>query len=288
MFTSCCPSWVRQAQNYYPELLENLSSTKSPQQIFGTASKTYYPYISGIDAKDIYTVTIMPCNNKKYEAELIDMKVNGMRCIDAVLTTRELAKMIKSAKINFASLKDSEADPAMGEYSGAGAIFGATGGVMEAALRTAKDFAENTDLKNIEYSNIRGLKGIKESSVEILGNTYNIAVINGASNLFSFIDSGKMAEKQYHFIEVMACPGGCINGGGQPHLNSLQRESIDYKALRASVLYNQDIQLPKRKSHENTAVLKMYNTYLGKPGSELAHELLHFKYTNYECESKIV
>lgn len=287
MFTSCCPAWVRQAQNYYPELLENLSSAKSPQQIFGTATKTYYPSISGIDAKDVYTVTIMPCNDKKYEADLLDMKVDGMRCIDAVLTTRELAKMIKSAKIKFASLEDSKCDAAMGEYSGAGVIFGNTGGVMEAALRTAKDFAENADLKDIEYMEVRGLKGIKESSVEISGNTYNIAVINGAANLFDFIDSGKMKEKQYHFIEVMACPGGCINGGGQPHLNSLNRELVDYRALRASVLYDQDSHLPKRKSHENTAIIKMYDTYFGKPGHGLAHELLHFKYTEDSSESKI-
>ena len=184
-------------------------------------------------------------------------------------------------------LEDSKCDAAMGEYSGAGAIFGNTGGVMEAALRTAKDFAENADLKDIEYMEVRGLKGIKESSVEISGNTYNIAVINGAANLFDFIDSGKMGEKQYHFIEVMACPGGCINGGGQPHLNSLNRELVDYKALRASVLYNQDSHLPKRKSHENTAIIKMYDAYFGKPGHGLAHELLHFKYTEDSSESKI-
>ncbi|WP_234124843.1 ferredoxin hydrogenase [Clostridium hydrogenum] len=278
MFTSCCPAWVRQAQNYFPEFLPNLSSAKSPQQIFGTASKTYYPSISGIDAKDVYTVTIMPCNDKKYEADLADMEVDGLRHIDAVLTTRELAKMIKDAKIKFAELEDGVVDPAMGEYSGAGAIFGATGGVMEAAIRTAKDFAENKDLENIEYTAVRGLEGIKEATVEIAGNEYNVAVINGASNMFEFVKSGKINEKQYHFIEVMACPGGCVNGGGQPHLSPENRAAGEYKALRASVLYNQDKNLPKRKSHKNTAIIKMYDSYFGKPGEGLAHKLLHYKY----------
>ncbi|OPJ61688.1 ferredoxin hydrogenase [Clostridium oryzae] len=277
MFTSCCPAWVRQAQNYFPQFLENLSSAKSPQQIFGTASKTYYPSIEGIDPKSVYTVTIMPCNDKKYEADLPDMEVDGLRHIDAVLTTRELAKMIKEAKIKFAELEDETADPAMGEYSGAGVIFGATGGVMEAALRTAKDFAENTELENIDYKEVRGLKGIKEATIEIAGEKYNVAVINGAANMFDFVNSGKINEKQYHFIEVMACPGGCINGGGQPHINAAARDSVDYKTMRASVLYNQDLNLPKRKSHKNTAIIKMYDSYFGKPGEGLAHKLLHYK-----------
>lgn len=279
MYTSCCPAWVRQAQNYFPELLENLSSAKSPQQIFGTATKTYYPEISGIDAKDVFTVTVMPCNDKKYEADLKGMETDGLRDIDAVITTRELAKMIKDAKIKFATLEDSEADPAMGEYSGAGAIFGATGGVMEAALRSAKDFAENAELENIEYKEVRGLKGIKEATVEIAGNSYNVAVLNGAANVFEFMKSGKMDEKQYHFIEVMACPGGCVNGGGQPHLTALNRDTVDYKTLRASVLYNQDKNLAKRKCHKNPSIIKMYETYFGKPGEGRAHEQLHYKYS---------
>ncbi|MFL0251314.1 ferredoxin hydrogenase [Clostridium neuense] len=278
MFTSCCPAWVRLAQNYYPDLLKNLSSAKSPQQIFGTATKTYYPSITGINPEDVYTVTIMPCNDKKYEADLEAMEVNGLRQIDAVLTTRELAKMIKDAKIKFAELEDSEHDPAMGEYSGAGVIFGATGGVMEAALRTAKDFAENAELENVEYTQVRGLEGIKEATVEIAGNNYNVAVINGAANFFEFMKSGKMDEKQYHFIEVMACPGGCVNGGGQPHVNAETRSAVDYRTLRASVLYNQDKNLPKRKSHKNPAIVKMYESYFGKPGEGLAHKLLHHVY----------
>ncbi|MGG7059627.1 ferredoxin hydrogenase [Clostridium tertium] len=278
MFTSCCPAWVRQVENYYPNLLGNLSTAKSPQQIFGAASKTYYPTTLDIDPKNVFTVTIMPCTAKKYEADRPEMENEGLRNIDAVITTRELAKMIKDAKIDFAKLEDSEADPAMGEYTGAGAIFGATGGVMEAALRSAKDFVEGKDLENIEYEQVRGLAGIKEATVEIGGENYNVAVINGASSLFDFINSGKIDEKQYHFIEVMACPGGCVNGGGQPHVNALDRLNMDIRSVRASVLYNQDKHLKKRKSHENDALNKMYDTYIGKPGHGKAHELLHMSY----------
>lgn len=279
MFTSCCPGWVRQAENYYPQLLGNLSSAKSPQQIFGSATKTYYPEISGIDPKNVFTVTVMPCTAKKYEADRPEMEINGVREIDATITTRELAKLIKDAKINFAQLEDGEADPAMGEYTGAGTIFGATGGVMEAAIRSAKEFAEKKELENVDYIEVRGLKGVKEATIEIAGNEYNVAVINGSKNLAEFINSGKIDEKQYHFIEVMACPGGCVNGGGQPHVNNLEIERNDIKTVRASVLYNQDKNLEKRKSHENTAIKKMYETYMGEPGKGLAHKLLHRKYT---------
>ena len=279
MFTSCCPGWVRQAENYYPQLLGNLSSAKSPQQIFGSATKTYYPEISGIDPKNVFTVTVMPCTAKKYEADRPEMELDGIREIDATITTRELAKLIKDAKINFAQLEDGEADPAMGEYTGAGTIFGATGGVMEAAIRSAKEFAEKKELENVDYVEVRGLKGVKEATIEIAGNEYNVAVINGSKNLAEFINSGKIDEKQYHFIEVMACPGGCVNGGGQPHVNNLEIERNDIKTIRASVLYNQDKNLEKRKSHENTAIKKMYETYMGEPGKGLAHKLLHRKYT---------
>ena len=278
MFTSCCPGWIRQVENYYPEFLDNLSSAKSPQQIFGTASKTYYPEIAGLSPKDVFTVTIMPCTAKKFEADRPEMENEGLRNIDAVLTTRELAKMIKDAKIKFADLEDEKADPAMGEYTGAGVIFGATGGVMEAALRTAKDFVEDKDLQNVDYTQVRGLEGIKEATVEIGGENYNVAVINGSKNLTEFLKSGKLDEKQYHFIEVMACEGGCVNGGGQPHVNSKEREKINIKQVRASVLYNQDKTAEKRKSHKNTAILKMYDTYMGAPGQGRAHELLHLRY----------
>ena len=279
MFTSCCPSWVRLVEKYHPEFLNNLSSAKSPQQIFGSATKTYYPELVDIDPSRVFTVTIMPCTSKKFEADREEMSINGLRQVDAVLTTRELAKLIKDNKIKFKDLEDSEVDSAMGEYSGAGAIFGVTGGVMEAALRTAKDFIENEDLENVDYKMVRGLAGIKEATVKLDGKEYNVAVINGSKSLFEFIESDKMKEKQYHFIEVMNCEGGCVNGGGQPHLSSAQREKIDIKTVRGSVLYNQDEHLIKRKSHKNEALKKMYENYMGQPGGEKAEELLHFKYT---------
>lgn len=288
MFTSCCPGWVRQVENYYPELLENLSSAKSPQQIFGTASKTYYPHITGIAPEKIFTVTIMPCTAKKFEADREDMEFDGLRNIDAVLTTRELAKLIKEKKIAFAKLEDSEADPAMGEYTGAGAIFGATGGVMEAAIRTAKEFVEKKEIENLDYTEVRGLNGIKEASVNIGGEDYNVAVINGSANLFEFIESGRINSKEYHFIEVMTCPGGCVNGGGQPHVNNLEREKVDIKSVRASVLYNQDKSAKKRKSHENVALMKMYDEYMGQPGHGKAHELLHYKYKKKEASEEVI
>lgn len=277
MFTSCCPAWVREVENYFPELLGNLSSAKSPQQIFGAASKTYYPQVADIDPKKVFTVTVMPCTAKKYEADRPEMENEGIRNIDAVVTTRELARMIKAAKIDFANLEDGEVDPAMGEYTGAGAIFGATGGVMEAAIRTAKDFMEKADLEKVDYEVVRGLEGIKEANIDIAGNQYKIAVVNGASHVFELVKSGKLND--YHFIEVMACPGGCVNGGGQPHVSAEESDKIDIREIRASVLYNQDKHLAKRKSHQNSALLKMYNTYMGEPGHGKAHELLHQKYT---------
>ena len=278
MFTSCCPAWVRQVENYYPELLKNLSTAKSPQQIFGAASKTYYAEIADIDPSRIFTVTVMPCTAKKYEADREGMENYGLRNIDAVLTTRELAQMIKDSKIDFKNLEDGKVDEAMGLYTGAGAIFGVTGGVMEATLRTAKDLLEGKSLPDVDYEDVRGFKGIKEATVEMAGKEYNVAVINGAANLFEFINSGKINEKQYHFIEVMACPGGCIDGGGQPHVPSMDRFNFLIKDLRSSVLYNQDRELPRRKAHKNAAILKMYESYMGKPGEGLAHDILHFKY----------
>ncbi|MBE6046907.1 MAG: 2Fe-2S iron-sulfur cluster binding domain-containing protein [Clostridium sp.] len=276
MFTSCCPGWIRQVENYYPELLDNISSAKSPQQIFGTVSKTYYPHISDIDPSNVFTVTIMPCTAKKFEADREEMEINGLRQVDAVLTTRELAKMIKDAKIQFAKLEDEEVDPAMGEYTGAAVIFGATGGVMEAAIRTAKEFVENKELDRVDYTEVRGLEGIKEATVKVGDIDVNVAVIHGAKNLTKFMESGMM--NKYHFVEVMACPGGCVNGGGQPHVNNLDIEKVDIKTVRASVLYDQDKNASIRKSHENPAVKKMYEVYMGEPGHGKAHEILHVKY----------
>ncbi|MGG5461620.1 ferredoxin hydrogenase [Clostridium sp. B9] len=278
MFTSCCPGWIRLVENYYPNLLDNLSSAKSPQQIFGAASKTYYPYTEGIDPKDVFTVSVMPCTAKKFEADRDEMWNDDIKNVDAVLTTRELAKLIKENNIDFLNLEDEDADPAMGEYTGAGTLFGATGGVMEAALRTATDILEGVSLEDIDYKDVRGLEGIKETTIKIAGNDYKIAVVHGGKNLFNFIESGMMEKGNYHFIEVMACPGGCVNGGGQPFVSSKNRELFNIKELRASVLYNQDKNLPKRKSHKNNSVLKMYDSYIGEPTKGRAHELFHLKY----------
>lgn len=279
MFTSCCPAWIRLAENYYPELLNNISSAKSPQQMFGAISKSYYPFIENLNPEDIFTVSIMPCTAKKFEADRSEMVNNNIKNIDAVLTTRELVKLIQDSNIDFSMLEESDVDPVMGEYTGAATIFGATGGVMEAALRTATDLLEGVSLEEIDYEATRGLDGFKEATVNICDNNYNIAIINGASNFFEFMNNSMLNKKNYHFIEVMACPGGCVNGGGQPHVDSIVKEDLNIKSLRASVLYNQDKNLPKRKSHKNAAVLKMYDTFMGKPTKGKAHELLHVTYT---------
>lgn len=279
MFTSCCPGWIRLVEQFKPEYIKNLSSAKSPQQIFGAASKNYYPYIENLDPKSIFTVSIMPCVAKKFESERDEMNTNGIRDIDAVLTTRELADLIKTFKIDFNNLKDSEVDPMMGTYTGAGTIFGVTGGVMEAALRSVKDILENNSFDNIEYKEVRGFEGIKEATVKINNNEYNIAVVNGGANIFKFFDHNLLTNKNYHFVEFMVCPGGCINGGGQPHLKSFVKEKVDYKEIRGNVLYSQDKASTFRKSHKNPSVIFMYENYLNKD-KNLHHSLFHTTYFN--------
>lgn len=276
MFTSCCPAWVRLVEKLYPDLKKNLSTTKSPQQIFGVATKTYYPEMVGIPAKDVFTVTVMPCVAKKAEADNDDFEFMGNREIDAVITTRELAAMIKAKKINFKNLEDGNSDSIMGLYSGAGAIFGSTGGVMEASLRSASDFISKTSLEKVDYEEVRGFDGVKEAMIKLGDYDLKVAVINGAANIKNFIDSDKINDG-YHFIECMACSGGCINGGGQPHLNAKQRQEIDIKTLRSKVLYNQDVNvLEKRKAHENPSIIKLYDEYMGEVGGQKAHKLLHY------------
>ncbi|MGL5057573.1 MAG: [FeFe] hydrogenase, group A, partial [Fusobacteriaceae bacterium] len=216
MFTSCCPGWVRFIENYKPEYIKNLSTAKSPQQIFGAATKNYYPTAKNLDPKSIFTVSIMPCTAKKYESEREEMETHNIRDIDAVLTTRELADLIKKHNIDFNKLEDSEADSIMGEYTGAATLFGVTGGVMEAAIRSVKDILEGTSFENIEYTDVRGFEGIKETTVTIAGNDYNLAIVSGGANIFDFFDKNLVEKNNYHFVEFMVCPGGCINGGGQP------------------------------------------------------------------------
>lgn len=287
MYTSCCPGWIRLVENYYPNLLENISSAKSPQQMFGATTKTYYSKLTGIPAEKIFTVTIMPCTAKKFEADREEMvNADNNRDVDAVLETRELIKLIKDSGIYFDKLKEEEVDKELGYYTGAATIFGATGGVMEAALRTAKDLVENVSLENVEYKAVRGLEGIKEATVKIGGNDYEVAVIHGAANLFKFMESDLAKEKKYHFIEVMSCPGGCVNGGGQPHLTAKQREEVNIAKERAKVLYNQDAKLQYRKSHSNPFILDMYDKYMGEIGGEKAHQTLHVHYKHNHEEVK--
>ena len=278
MITSCSPGWVKFCEHYYPELLPHLSSCKSPQQMTGAVIKTWYAEKNGIDPKDIVVVSIMPCTAKKFEVERDDQSAAGVPDVDIALTTRELARLINRAHINFALLPDEEFDPLLGEATGAGVIFGATGGVMEAALRTAADTLEGKSLDSIEYHEIRGTQWYKEATYKVAGMDVNVAVVSGLKNADELLKKIKNGEANYHFVEVMCCPGGCVNGGGQPIQPASVRNFTDLKALRAKALYDEDKDLPLRKSHENPMIQKLYAEYLEKPGSHKAHEILHTTY----------
>lgn len=278
MITSCSPGWIRYVEIYHSDLLEHVSSCKSPQQMMGSVLKTYYARLNNLDPKKIFSVSVMPCTAKKYEASKDEMKSGYGRDVDAVLTTRELARMIKEASLDFTSLEPSKADEIFGDYTGAGVIFGATGGVMEAAIRTLADILEGAEIKEIEYEAVRGLEGIKEASVDVGGLTVKVAVAHGTDNARKLLELIREGKADYHFIEVMACPGGCVNGGGQPTVFPFDREKYNVKQLRARALYKEDAELPLRKSHLNTSVQKLYSDFLGKPGSHKAHELLHTLY----------
>ncbi|ABR50188.1 hydrogenase, Fe-only [Alkaliphilus metalliredigens QYMF] len=251
MITSCSPGWVRYCEFNYPEFIENLSTCKSPHQMLGAIIKSYYAEKQQIDPKKIFVVSIMPCTSKKSEAARPEMTVDGLRDVDAVLTTRELAKMIKQARIEFLKLEDAEFDPALGEYTGAGAIFGATGGVMEAALRTLADTLTGQELEEIEYHNIRGVAGIKEAEINLGGQTIKIAVVHGTAMASKLLEMIKSGEKEYHFIEIMGCSGGCVTGGGQPHVPARVKMDCDIRVERAKALYEEDTVKQLRKSHEN-------------------------------------
>ena len=280
MFTSCSPGWIRFLEYYYPELIPNLSTCKSPQQMVGALAKTWWSEKFGVPAKNIYVVSIMPCTAKKYEKVRGSQSASGYPDIDAVLTTRELAKMIKGSGILFNELPDGEMDNPMGEFSGAGVIFGATGGVMEAALRTAAEKITGKELDSVEFTAVRGTKGIKEATYKVGDMDVKVAVASGLANAKEICEKVKKGEADYHFIEIMSCPGGCVNGGGQPIQDSFTRHNEDILAKRASVLYKQDENMPVRKSHENPVTKVVYSTYLGEPGGEKAHHILHTKYVD--------
>ena len=279
MITSCCPGWVKFCEHYYPELLENLSTCKSPQQMLGAIIKTWYAEKHNLDAKNIVVVSVMPCTAKKFEIAREYQSAAGSPDTDYTLTTRELVRMIKSACIDFKNLADEDFDPLLGVSTGAGTIFGTTGGVMEAALRTASDILSGGPQRNIEYKEIRGTDAIKEATYKIGGENIKVAVVSGLSNAVKILDKVKAGECEYHFIEVMSCPGGCVNGGGQPIQPSGVRNFADLKATRAKGLYEEDKNLPLRKSHENPTIKVIYETFLGEPCSRQAHKILHTKYT---------
>ena len=279
LITSCSPGWIKFCETYYPEFIPNLSSCKSPQGMFGAVAKTYYAEKMGIDPKDIYVVSVMPCTAKKFEAERMDhTAVEGLADIDAVITVRELARMIKKAGILFNQLPDEEYDAPFGLGSGAGTIFGATGGVMEAALRTAYEKLTGEELEKLEFNEVRGVEGIKEATYTIAGNEIRVAVTSGTANAKKLLEMIKSGEKTYDFIEVMACPGGCVNGGGQPIQPTSVHNNVDIRAKRAAGLYNDDKNLPVRKSHMNPDVKAIYAEYFGEPNSHKAHEILHTGY----------
>ena len=278
LITSCSPDWVKYCEHYFPDMTENLSSCKSPQQMFGAIVKSYYAEKMGIDPKDIVSVSVMPCTAKKFEIGRDNEDANGVPDVDISITTRELARMIKKARIRFLELPDEKFDEPLGLGSGAGVIFGATGGVMEAALRTAVETLTGEELPKLDFTEVRGTKGIKEASYNVAGMEVKVAVASGLGNARELLNKVKSGEANYHFIEIMGCPGGCVNGGGQPQQPGYVRNTTDIRALRAKVLYDSDAANPIRKSHENPAVKELYDTYLGKPGSSKAHHLLHTTY----------
>lgn len=278
MITSCSPGWVRFAENSYPDLLPHLSSAKSPHQMFGAILKSYYAEKINVEPEKMFVVSVMPCVAKKAESEREEMQVNGLRDVDAVLTTREAARMMKEAGIDLANLKDESFDDPMGEATGAAVIFGTTGGVMEAALRTVKEILTGEKLDKIEFEEVRGEKGIKEATIKIGDKDIKIAVANGLGNAKKIMEMIRKGECPYHFVEIMACPGGCVMGGGQPICDAKTRATVDVRKLRAEALYKADEELKIRKSHENPVIKKLYDEYLEKPGSHRAHELLHTTY----------
>jgi len=274
MITSCSPGWIKYIEHYYPELLPHVSTCKSPQQMFGAMAKTYYAQTNNINPEDIYVVSIMPCTAKKFEASRPEMNSSGQRDVDAVLTTRELARMLHNAGIDFDHLQASEFDAPLGISTGAAAIFGATGGVMEAALRTVYEVVTGKTLDKLEFEAVRGFEGVRSAAVELGGQEVKVAIAHGLAHAKQILELIKCGEADYTFIEVMCCPGGCIGGGGQPYgtTNAIRQKRI-------ASLYKVDETMPLRKSHENPAIIKLYEDFLKEPLGEMSHKLLHTKYT---------
>ena len=283
MTTSCCPAWVKYTEMFYPENIPHLSSCKSPHQMLGAIIKSYFAEKNHIDPSKIYVVSVMPCIAKKYERQREEMKINELNDVDSVITTRELARMIKQANIDFNMLEDNVFDSPMGEATGAGAIFGTTGGVMEAALRAAYEMITGEELKNVEFEAVRGEKGIKKAEIEIGNEKIKVAVAHGLGNAKKVMEDIKDGKADYQFVEVMACPGGCIMGGGQPIKSSKIRSSVDVRRKRADAMYSIDERSTYRKSQDNPVLKNIYKEYIGNPGEEKAHKLLH---THYEKKEK--
>ena len=278
MITSCSPGWIKYCEHYYPDMLDHLSSCKSPQQMSGAVIKTWYAEKMGIDPKDIVVVGIMPCPAKKFETKRENQSASGYPDVDYSLTTRELGRMIESAGIFFKHLPDEEFDNPLGDSTGAAVIFGATGGVMEAALRTAVEKLSGEELKSLDFTEVRGTEGIKEASYTVNGMEIKVCVVSGLANANTIMEKVKNGTADYHFIEIMGCPGGCVNGGGQPIQHAVVRNFVDLRARRAAALYEADKDMPLRKSHESEAVKRLYAEFLGEPGSHKAHEVLHTSY----------
>jgi NADH-quinone oxidoreductase subunit G len=280
ILTSCCPGWVKFFEHQFPELLHIPSTAKSPQQMFGSIAKSYYAKKIGVEAAEITVVSVMPCLAKKYEAARSEFSKDGIRDVDIVISTRELANMLKEAGIQFGELRNSAYDNPLGESTGAGIIFGSTGGVLEAVLRTAADWVTGKELEDIDFEDVRGLAGIKEATVNVAGSEIKVAIASGLGNARMLLEKIRRGESKYHAIEIMACPGGCLNGGGQPYIHG----DTSILEKRRLAIYEEDRGKSIRKSHENPYIQKLYREYLGEPGSHLAHELLHTHYMKRKNE----
>ncbi len=277
MFTSCCPGWIKFCEHNYPEMLPHLSTCKSPQQMFGAVLKSYYCQKNGMEPKDLFVVSVIPCTAKKFEITRTEQNTFDFQDVDVALTTRELSKMIKGAGLKFTELADEDFDDPFGTASGGGAIFGATGGVMEAALRTAAWMLDG-EFQKVDFKEVRGTEAIKEATYKVAGVEIRVAVTSGLGNARKLVEQVKSGEKQYHMIEVMACPGGCINGGGQPVQSDSVRNYTDLKSLRAKALYDADKKMKIRKSHENPVMKVLYDEFFDAPGKPRAHKMLHTTY----------